>query len=338
MEPSAGILAGMMNLLSLGSGRGVSLRSGGEAGAGEGETSGASGATTIILAAGMSVETRYGKALVKERREGDGLTVLTLPGGMTAYVPAVSLAEFVIPRRNSSNHSSSSNSGSGSQRRRPRSLSALSGGNASVGLPSSSGGGERGGGGGEGGVSGRRSLSPNNMTGGTSSSLLGFLKGAVSSVEPAAVTAADGGATAAVGEETSPKMKSVATSTSSSPFRPLVSPSSPIPLQQQLQQHRMRSNSVDSESSITSTTSTASSGLRGWWTRASSSRRGPRPLMVGDRVSAGQWGEAVVLRVREKDAMVEVAFTRWRGRAFLHKSGEGFLREEEGGRGIEGGR
>jgi len=336
LEPSAGILAGMMNLLSLGSGRGVGLRSG--AGVGGGGSWGANGATTIILAAGMSVETRYGQALVQERREGDGLTILTLPGGMTAYVPAVSLAEFVLPRRNSSNYS---NSGNG---RRPRSLSALSGGNVSVGLPLSSGGGGRGRGGGGGGGggggegNGRRSLSPYDVTGGTSSSLLGFLKGAVSSVEPAVATAADGEAAAAIDEEISPEMKSVATSTSCSPFRPLVSPSSPTPLQQQLEHHQMRSNSVDSESSITSTTSTASAGLRGWWARASSSRRGPRPLMVGDRVSAGKWGEAVVLRVREKDAIVEVAFTRWRGRAFLHNSGDGFLREGEVGRGNEGGR
>ena len=153
--------------------------------------------------------------------------------------------------------------------------------------------------------------------------MLGFLKGAVSSAEPG------GGGGGAVWEEgTGPKMKCVATSTSSSPARPPVSPSSPIPGQQQVeqqqQQQRVRSDSVDSESSITSMTSTASTGLRGWWARASSSsssrRRGPRPLMVGDRVSAGEWGEAVVLRVRERDAMVEVAFTRWRGRAFLHNS------------------
>ena len=156
------------------------------------------------------------------------------------------------------------------------------------------------------------------MTGGASS-LLGFLKGAVSSAEPAAAGEAAGEEGAAA-----PKMKNAATSTSSSPSRP---PVSPTPLQQQQfellqqQQPRGRSDSVDSESSINST------GLRGWWARASSgtsssdSRRGgPRPLMVGDRVSAGQWGEAVVLRVREGDAMVEVAFTRWRGRAFLHKS------------------
>ena len=307
MEPSAGLLAGMMNLLSLGSGRGAGLRG----------PNSASTAASIILAPGMSVATQFGQATFKERREADGITVLALPGGATAYVPAAGLAEFVTPPTTTSTMVG--------KKRRPRSLSALGGvggASSSTATPNNTAATSPAGAGGGGGFS-RRSVSPTNGTG-TSSSLLGFIKGAVSggdappplppssSQQQQQQQQAGGAATA---EEEGGKKKAT-----SSPVRPPMFPSSPGHDPQQLQGGggggggggRLRSDSLDSESS------TASTGLRGWWARRGGAR-GPRPLTVGDRVSTGHLGEAVVLRVRE-DGMVEVAFCLWRGRGFLHKS------------------
>lgn len=288
LEPSAGLLAGMMNLLSLGSGRGKPGAHPAAASKAAKQQAAQQQRGQLLVVPEMAVTTKLGPAVVRERREADGVTVLSLGTGKpspvaTVYVPAASLTDFLTP------------SGGGS-------ASVVASGSTTPAAPSSS--------------SKRKSVSPPSAGvaaggGGGSSSLLGFFK---ATVVPSSASAASGAvdgvplATVVIKEE------------------PPGSPLPPLPPSQQ----RSRANSVDSEVSIASSISTTSTGLRGWFARATATtsstssigggRAGPggrRQLAVGDRVSAGKLGAAVVLRVRERDQIVEVAFTKWRGRGFV---------------------
>lgn len=322
-EPPSGILAGMMSLLSLGSGQG---RSGGSRSE---ET--ASSSRPAPLSPGMEVSTRFGEGAVKECRERDQVLVISLPAGMTAYVPAARLEEFLISAGKKGDEKSSAH-----RKRRPRSMSALENSKTVVGTSypvfSSSTGESASGIEGH----GRRSLSPvsgtNRGNGVASSSLLGFWKGSAATektaVEPAVNTSSEAMTRDGKGKDT--------------PLTPSSEPCAPASLslpaagdqeQQETGQDRRppsptcasgpylaRSQKAGSQSINIKSSSSVSTGLRGWWGRGSADAVGKKTLAVGDRVSAGEWGEAVVLRVQEADSRVEVAFTRWRGRGFLRTS------------------
>lgn len=59
----------------------------------------------------------------------------------------------------------------------------------------------------------------------------------------------------------------------------------------------------------------AGGGSKGPWGLRGPAK-GPQP---GDRLVCKPWGEAVVLAWRPREQVVEVAFTRWRAKGYLHR-------------------